>query len=442
MAKVAPLRGLRYQVKDNNEMAQLVTPPYDVISQAQQDELYDNHPNNIIRVELNRPESGDNEQSNIYTRARDFFNKWIEEGIIKAEDKPTIYINETTYTDAAGIERTRCGFFARLYLEEFSKGVVLPHEKTFSGHKEDRLKLLKAVKTNISPIMTLYPDPKNKIQQIIKKAALKLLTEFTDPAGWHQRLLALDDEAAISELEKFMEPKVVYIADGHHRYETGLNYRNYLLHQNPECFDKAAPYNYVLAYMCSMSDPGLTVFASHRVLPKWDRLDLDDLLVRANDYFVVEKHPLSGDLAKDTDELRQHLNRAGECSPAYGLLVKNNPDYYVFLLKKDTLKRAHMQETEPVLRCLDVVILSELLLSQGLGLSAQDYDQVGLIEYVSGLSKAISMVVNGDADMAFLLNPTKVEQVQAVAQRGLIMPRKSTYFYPKVLTGLVFNPVE
>ncbi len=442
MAKIAPLRGLRYQVKDDKDLAQLVTPPYDVISQAQQDELYDNHPNNIIRLELNRPEPGDSDQYNVYTRARDFLHEWIEKGVLKAEDKPTIYINETTFTDAAGQQRTRCGFFARLRLEEFSKGIVLPHERTFSGHKEDRLRLLKAAKTNISPIMTLYADQDNAVQAVFNHSHPHLLAEFTDPAGWHQRLLAVDDEDAIAKVQELMDPKVVFIADGHHRYETGLNYRNYLLHQNPEAFDTDAPYNYVLAYMCSMSDPGMTVFASHRVLPKWDRLDLKDLLNRAEEYFSIEKHALSGDLAKDTEVLRMHLNRAGECSPAYGLLVKKQPHFFVFLLKKDALKRAHMQETEPVLRCLDVVILSELLLSQGLGLSAKDYDQVGLIEYVSGLSKAIAMVVNGEADLAFFLNPTKVEQVQAVAQRGLIMPRKSTYFYPKILTGLVLNPVE
>lgn len=442
MARVAPFRGLRYQVESHDQLAALVTPPYDVINQAQQDELYDNSPHNIIRLELNRPEPGDNEANNVYTRARDFLQQWLQQGILKEEDKPTIYINETTFTDGNGQRRTRCGFFARLRLEEFSKGIVLPHERTFSGHKEDRLKLIKATKTNISPIMTLYPDPNNSVQAVFNQGKPRLLAEFTDPAGWHQRLLAMDDPEAVAKVQELMEPKVVYIADGHHRYETGLNYRNYVLHQQPEAFDEEAPYNYVLAYMCSMSDPGMTVFASHRVMPKWDRLDLPELLSRLDDYFLIEEYPLSDDLTKATEDIRLHLNRAGECTPAYALMVKNQPNYWVFLLKKDALKRATMQESEPMLKCLDTVILTELVLSQGLGLSAQDYDQVGLIEYVSGLSKTTAMVAEGHADMAFMLNPTKVEQVQAVAQRGLIMPRKSTYFYPKILTGLVLNKVE
>jgi uncharacterized protein (DUF1015 family) len=442
MATVAPLRGLRYQINNADELARLVTPPYDVISQEQQDNLYDNDLHNIIRLELNRKEAGDDDKHNVYTRARDFLRLWIEEGVLRTESKSSIYINETTFTDAFGAQRTRCGFFARLRLEDFSKNIVLPHERTFSGHKKDRLQLLKATKTNISPIMTLYPDPQNAVQQALAASQPRLLAQFTDPAGWRQSLLAVDEPDKISAVQELMQPKQIFIADGHHRYETGLNYRDYIKSLNPAGFSENAPYAYILAYMCSMSDPGLTVFASHRVLPKWKNLSLPDLFQNMGQYFTIEEHPLTGNLANDTDTLRFHLNRAGVCKPAYGLVVKGQPNFWVFLLKTGALEQARMRESEPVLKCLDVVILSELLLGRGLGIANENYDQVDLISYISGLSKAIAAVAAGEAELAFLLNPTKIEQVRAVAQKGFMMPRKSTYFYPKILTGLVLNSLE
>ena len=440
MAKLAPLRALRYQVKQASDLAKLVTPPYDVISKAQQACLYDNHPNNIIRLELNRPEPGDDDNNNSYTRAAAFLREWIDSGILKPEDKPTMYINETTYTDASGQILTRRGFFTGLKLEEFEKGIVLPHERTFSGHKEDRLKLIKAAKTNISPIMALYPDPGNLVQAALEQGQPRLLAEFDDPAGWHQRLLAVDDEAAIKKVQELMADKKVFIADGHHRYETGLNYRNYVREQG--AYNEEGPYNYILTYMCSMSDPGLTVFASHRVLPLWENLSLPDLFNRMEPYFDIREYDLTGDSEKDTDTLREKLNSAGvDGVTAFGVMAKNETKFWIMTLKPDALNNARMEENEPALKTLDVVILSELVLSQGLGITAQDYDRVNLIEYISGLTKAINAVAGKKADVAFFLNPTRVEQVQAVAEKGFIMPRKSTYFYPKILTGLLLNPV-
>ncbi|MDR1397234.1 MAG: DUF1015 domain-containing protein [Desulfarculales bacterium] len=442
MAAVEPFRGLRYQINEDKELARLVTPPYDVISQARQNCLYENHPNNIIRLELNRPEPGDSEDSNIYTRAARFLREWTAAGILKTEEKPSLYINETTFTDAGGQTLTRRGFFARLRLEEFASGIVLPHERTFSGHKEDRLKLIKETKTNISPIMALYPDPSNQVQAIFRQSAARHLAEFDDPAGWHQHLLAVDEPEAIAAIQEVMREKTIFIADGHHRYETGLNYRRYVREQNPALFDAAAPCNYILTYLCSMSDPGLTVFASHRVLPQWKDFSLSDFQARLEPFFAVSQYPLSGNGEKDTEFLREKLHQAGKEGVAFGFMAKGRPHFWLMTLKDKALEKAAMQESEPALQSLDVVILSELVLNRGLGLSTGDYDKINLIEYISGLTKAVQAMNSGRADLAFFLNPTKIEQVRAVAEKGLIMPRKSTYFYPKVLTGLVMNPVE
>jgi uncharacterized protein (DUF1015 family) len=418
-----------------------VTPPYDVISKAKQAGLYDNHPHNIIRLELNRPEPGDDEDNNRYTRAAGFLRQWTAAGVLKAEDRFSLYINETTYSDAGGQTLTRRGFFTRLRLEEFSRGIVLPHERTFSGHKADRLQLIKAAKTNISPIMALYPDPDNQVQAALYAGNPRLLAEFDDPAGCHQRLLAVDDLAAIAEVQALMAEKTVFIADGHHRYETGLTYRQYLREQDPARFSASAPCNYILTYLCSMSDPGLSVFASHRVLPKWENFSLPGLLTRLQPFFSIKEYPLNGSREQDSAHLREQLKLSGKISPTFGFMSKNEARFWILTLKEQALERAVMEENEPELRNLDVVILSELVLTQGLGLKPQDYDQVNLIEYISGLSNALNSVADGLADLAFFLNPTKVEQVRAAAEKGFIMPHKSTYFYPKVLTGLVLNPV-
>jgi uncharacterized protein (DUF1015 family) len=359
MAAIEPFKGLRYQIDEDKQLARLVTPPYDVISQARQDCLYENHPNNIIRLELNRPEPGDNEQNNIYTRAARFLQEWIAAGILKAEEKPSLYINETTFTDASGKTLTRRGFFARLRLEEFASGIVLPHERTFSGHKEDRLKLIKEAKTNISPIMALYPDPANQVQSALCQGPVRHLAEFDDPAGWHQRLLAVDDPQIIAGIRELMADKTIFIADGHHRYETGLNYRRYVREQNPAAFDAGAPCNYILTYLCSMSDPGLTVFASHRVLPQWKDFSLPDFQARLEPFFDISQYPLSGNGEKDTEFLREKLHQAGEKGTAFGFMVKGRPHFWMLTLKDKALEQADMRESEPALKSLDVVILSE-----------------------------------------------------------------------------------
>jgi uncharacterized protein (DUF1015 family) len=390
-------------------------------------------------VELNKAQEGDSAQDNIYTRAAKHFRDWLAEGALIRDERPAFYINETTYTDADGQTKTRKGFLTLLKVEDFASGVVLPHEKTFTGHKEDRLKLTKAAGANLSPIFALYPDEENAVQRLLESARVpEPLADFPDQAGPVQRLYAVNDPAACEAVQRLMKDKVIFIADGHHRYETAINYRNHLREQHPGR-GEAAAFNYVMVYLCSMSDPGLTVFPCHRVLPVLSGFTARDFLALAKSYFNFQEIPFAGDPAGARVKLVQALAAAGEKRPSLGLASSEADAYYVLSLKVGMRRTGPLQGVEPALRDLDVVVLSDLVLEHILGLDNMATDQIHTIKYISNMQETLDEVASGRCQAAFLMNPTRVSQVETVAKQGLIMPRKSTYFYPKVLAGLTVN---
>ncbi|MBI5522153.1 MAG: DUF1015 domain-containing protein [Desulfarculus sp.] len=439
MAVIAPFKALRYDQDKIPSLNKVVTPPYDVINARQQDEFYQSHPHNIIRVELNKPAEVETVEDNIYTRAGAHLRDWMAKGILARDPKPALYLSETTYVDSDGQTRVRKGFFTALKVEDYSSGVILPHEKTFTGHKEDRFKLTKATGANVSPIFALYPDGENEVHTLLEQARRPLaLADFVDPMGLPQRLYAVDDPEACRQAQRLMADKKIFIADGHHRYETGLNYRNHLRGLYPGRGDKAT-FNYVLTYLCSMSDPGLTVFPCHRVVPYREGFDAKDFLVMARRYFNVEEIPYGDDQAKARQRLADSLAKAGLKRPSFGMASMDSQSFYVLSLKVGVRRTGPMQATEPALKDLDVMVLNDVVLDHILGLDNNATDQLHTIKYLSRLDEVVDEVQAGQSRLAFLMNPTKVSQVEAVAQQGLVMPRKSTYFYPKVLTGLVLH---
>ena len=439
MAVVAPFKALRFDQGRISSMGKVVTPPYDVINPQQQDAFYQSDPYNIIRIELNRHSARETAENNCYGRAAAHLRDWLALGVLKRDEQAAFYVNETTYVDVDGRTRTRKGFFTALKLEDFSSGVVRPHEMTFTGHKEDRLKLTKATGSNVSPIFALYPDDENQVHQVLEAGCRKeALADFLDPAGLRQRLYAVDDPQACLEVQRMMSDKVVFIADGHHRYETGLNYRNHMREIYPERGDKAT-FNYVLTYLCSMNDPGLTVFPCHRMLPRLDGFDPRDFLPAAEPYFTWREIPIAGDPGAARELLGQALAEAGGRRPSIGLVSHDSDRFYVLSLKEGVRRSGTLDVAEEALRDLDVIVLTDLVLDKILGLDNEARDQLHTIKYVSRMDEVVDEVLSGQSKLAFLLNPTKVSQVQAVAEQGLVMPRKSTYFYPKVLTGLVLH---
>lgn len=437
MAVVAPFRALRYDTEKVGDMTKVVSPPYDVINPDEQENYYQAEPHNIIRLELNKTRPTDDRQENRYTRAAAHLENWIEQGALAADPQPAFYISQTSYVDAKGQPRVRSGFFTLLKVEDFSKGVILPHEKTFTGHKEDRLQLTKATQANVSPIFALYPDEDNLVQAALSGAKqVQPVEDFVDPMGLPQKLFKVEDPEAVKRVQELMADKRIFIADGHHRYETAINYRNYMREQNPQA-GPDAPFNFVLAYLCSMSDPGLTIFPCHRVLPVMGGFAARDFLLQAGRYFDYQELPLNQDLEADRDRITSQLAQAQENGNSLGLISAESDSAYILTLKKDALNGFDWADQAGLLQTLDVVVLTKLVLEHVLGFDENFRDQVHTIEYVSDMVDVMSRVRSGQARAAFLLNPTRVEQVEGVAKAGLIMPRKATYFYPKVLTGLV-----
>ncbi len=439
MPVVAPFRAVRYNPQMVSSLTEVVTPPYDVISHEQQESFYATDPHNIIRVELNKKRDSDHAGDNRYTRSAEHFKRWQEKGVLSRDESPAFYLSETTYTDAEGNQRVRRGFFTLLKLADLHERKVLPHEKTFTTHKEDRFQLFKAVGANISPIFALYPDDLNEVMAALEQAKEpQPLNDFVDPMGLPQKLYRISDPAACHRVQELMADKVIFIADGHHRYETSLNYRNYMREKHPEAGPEAL-FNYTLTYLCSMSDPGLTIFACHRLVPQLDGFGAEDFLALAKPYFEVREMSLTGDLEASKAQLTEALAHADAKSNSLGLISYDTDKAYLLTLKPGVMDELGGPDVQGPLGKLDVVVLTHLVLEKILGLDNSARDQEHTIRYLADMGHVLQEVKSGRARLAFLLNPTKVEQVQAVAEAGLIMPRKATYFYPKVLTGLVVN---
>lgn len=442
MAVIAPFRGLKYNFEKLKNPADLITPPYDVISKGEQEEYYQAHPNNIIRLELGKKLDGDSDQDNRYTRASGYLKEWELQDILVKSDQNSIYLTSHEYNPGDGSgERIRWGFISLVKIEEEDSGVILPHEKTFSAHKDDRLKLLKACSTQLSQVFGLYDDNGSKILDVLRGYANNppsVSFEFKD--GTAHKMWEISDSDVIKKVAAAMADKAIFIADGHHRYETSRNYRNL----QREVFGRRAdkPYEYLMMYLTDMGDEGLTILPSHRLIQKCEGFSTENFLKTAEKWFCVEKLSLSGsDRNVISNDIRSALETRGQEGNAFVFHCSSDPGYYLLVLNKGIMDLEE-KDLPPALRGLDVIVLSRLIFRKLLGFSKNDLDNDTIFHYSSNMNSAISGVDSGEYEIVFFLNPTKIEQVQEIARRSLIMPRKSTYFYPKVLTGLVFNKID
>jgi uncharacterized protein (DUF1015 family) len=440
MAIVMPFNGILYD-PDKVDSADVTTPPYDVISPAEQAAFYERHPNNVIRLILGRAETADTVRDNPHTRSAAYFRQWMSQGILRQDDQPALYLKSITYLQAQK-SFTRYGLIARIGLEPFEKRIVLPHEKTFSKVRSERLELMKATHCNYCPIFSLYPD-EGKISDILERGIDKTapIVDFSDDQGHRHRLWRICDPEIHARVGQAMQDKRLFIADGHHRYETALNFRKYLQDTDPG-FSEHHPANYVMMYLCSMSDPGLMILPAHRLLRAVDASAVQQALEDSRRYFDIAEFPLS---EQDRHAVRQRfLSALGEETgrACIGLYTRHSPLCYLLTLKPGVMDSLFRDELDASLRRLDVTVLTRLVFMKILGFDRQRLDNEQLIGYASTADKAWQAVDSGDYDAAFLLNPTRIEQVEEVARKGLIMPRKSTYFYPKVRSGIVMNTLS
>jgi uncharacterized protein (DUF1015 family) len=443
MAIIAPFKGLTYNFERLDDISTLMAPPYDVISEEEQEEYYQTDPYNVIRLILGKKKTGDSDWDNRYTRSADFYKRWESEEILIRTDSPSMYATSLAYDPGEGSgERVRWGLIALVRIEDENSGVILPHERTFSAHRDDRLKLMRACSAQLSQVFGLYEDPENSVFGALKKAIQapsQISFQFND--GTSHQLWAIQDRSISRKVAEAMYNKSIIIADGHHRYETSRNFRN-IMRARYGWRPANRAYEYVMMYLTNMNDVRLTILPSHRLIKKYEPFQLESFFERLNQWFEITALPFSNSgLSLQCLKLRNMLEEKGHTTSAIGFHHHGDNKCYLFSLKPGV--RDEMgEDLHPSLKKLDVLVLSRFILQKTLGFSKEDLDNEEIFHYHSDITKALSLVDSGNYQMAFLLNSTKIEHVKEVTGNALIMPRKSTYFYPKVLTGLVFNKID
>ena len=438
MAQILPFRGVLYNGMIVGDTRKVVAPPYDVIDTQAQQGLYDRHPYNVIRLELGKEEPTDGPSDNRYTRAAQDLRNWLEGTVLVRDAEPAIYPYTVEYRSPSVVEdagqKVLKGFFCLVKLEEFGPGRVLPHETTRAAAKTDRLNLLESCRANFSPIFSLFSDPRGLVASALEKSMEQLTprVEFVDDDGFRHRLWSITDTRLHQTLAQSMVSQSLFIADGHHRYETALTFRELQRTRlGADASSPTQPWDAVLMLCASLEDPGLTVLPTHRVL-SLPLPSIKDVQQKLDDEFEIKEVPFAADPEPQARARFLHLlHERGRERTAFGLVLKGASSY--FLLTQRAGQDASRGES-PRDR-LDVSVLHRNILGR---LSLPELTEKTVI-YTKDANEAIELVREGHADAAFLLNPTKVSEVSDVASAGERMPHKSTYFFPKPLTGLVMH---
>lgn len=424
MAQVRAFGALRYT--DKGKTALNVCPPYDIISEEQRLGYISESPENIIRLE--KP-VGDN----AYAKARETYLGWLKSGVIACDEKPGIYVYEEEF-EAYGKTKKLRGIFTRVKLEEFSKGVVLPHEETLSKAKQDRFELMCATGCNFSPIYSMYSDENRVISsRVMQCSAGKPEIEFTAEDGVIQRLWKIENREDIAFLEKAFEDKKLFIADGHHRYETALRYRDKLI-SDGVIKDENHPANYCMMMLIDMENDGLVVFPTHRIVKGLENYDETALLDKISAYFDVT--------GIEQNEIQSVLGEK-DSEKVFVMCSKDKIFYKLTMKDGAQQKVAEMNPGKTAAyTSLDVTVLHSLILENILGIDKQNMANQINLNYTRDISEAIDLVnCSHDVNCAFLIRPTLISQIKDAALAGEKMPQKSTYFYPKLITGLVMNQI-
>jgi len=443
MAIVAPFRGLVYNLEKKPDLSRVLAPPYDVISEEEQEALYARDPHNIVRLILGKKKKGDTDWDNRYTRAADLFSRWLSEGILIRAPKPQIYLTSLDYTPGNGEPPvTRWGLILLVRIEDENSRVILPHERTFSAHKQDRLNLMRASNAQFSQIFGLYEDPQDILLAQFPSVASQpapFSCELSD--GTYTRMWPVEDRSLHRQVARFMKDRTILIADGHHRYETARAYRN-MMRARYGTRPQNRSFEFVTMYLTNMFHKGLTILPSHRLITRVPGFEQHRFLGLLEHWFDMEAFPLPDAPGPDFFEgLKRRLHQAGLETSAIAFCHQQAREGHLLRLKPGA-RDALGDDLHPSLKELDVLVLSRLILQKTLGFSKEDLDNEEVFHYESSLSKAVSKVLSGQYVMSFLLNPTKIEQVREVVTHALVMPRKSTFFYPKVLSGMVLTPID
>ncbi len=439
MADFRPFKAWRYNPK-NTDASFVIAPPYDVISPEAQEKLYQKSPHNCVRLILNKKEDSDNSSHNVYTRAKHFFHEWQKEKILIREEVPSFYLYRQTFPDpVTGLSKTRTAVLGRLKLEPFDKGIVIAHEKTLAKPKEDRRKLLEMTETNFSPIFGLYDDPKGEI--ILGSLAVTQeapLYEAIDEDQVNHKLWKIADEKRVHQIEEGFKEKKIYIADGHHRYQTSLDYALEKRTRDHVPAGVEVPSDFGLIALVEFRDPGLVLMPTHRILLPIQDFDNAAALKALEDYFDVTPSTVPQILeALSTDSQKFSSADFLKKRPVIGLVLGKEK---AFLLTAKNLEKAKeligLKKPE-IWYHLDVALISHLILAKLWGIHEGQWEAD--LRYTHSQEVALKQITEGKAQAIFLLESPPVEILREMGNVKELMPQKSTYFYPKLASGLLFH---
>lgn len=432
MTEFLPFRGLRYQPDVVGDVGDVLAPPFDVIDAAAQAALHERSPYNIIRLELGEQRDGDTDDDNQYTRAAATLQDWRANGAMALDEEPAFYVYTQEF-EHEGKRRRRTQLLGRLRVEPWEAGVMLPHEQTMSGPKKDRLQLIRQLRTNLSPIFALYHDPKAAVTDLLMQGEQ---VNDIQADGQKHTLHAIRDRATTDAISGALRERPLYMLDGHHRYETALNYRNER-RDAADTWTGDEPENFAMVAVTAVEDPGLVLLATHRLVrpPSVPT----DVIARLERYFHVEDTTPKSFDGTAVLRLLARLTAARQSGVAFGALGLEEGRLHLLTLRDREAARGLMPDGTDVWQGMDVNVLEYAVLRETLGVSSGSLDDVF---YTEDAQQAHSEVESGRWPLAFLLNPTPVEEMLAVADAGEKTPPKATYFYPKLATGLVINPFD
>lgn len=426
MAEVRPFRGLRYNSDIVGSLSDIIAPPFDTISPELQESLYDRSPHNVVRLEAGRQLAADTPSDNRYTRTANLLNEWVGGGVLKREDSPSYYLVRHGFS-VGGQRTSRLELIAAVRLAEYDERVVLPHEFTRDADKEDRLALISAARANISPIMCLYREPSGVVTSVLADTLVtEPLAEFTDAGGQDYAMWKLDNPSVVEKIQVALSGRSLYIADGHHRYETALNYRRAMSEESVA--SRPAPWDYVMMGLVDFDDPGLRVLPYHRTLAGLDQDGLEGMREKLR--AVFEWEPVEGNAGLEGLEAR--VGESGKGRLSVGLYDPSETGLNLLTFKNTV----HPAARGPLAQS-EAWILEQHVLGPLLGESLGQH-----VDYVHDLAELERGAAVGECQMGFLLKPFPLDLFETVMDRGLKFPPKSTFFFPKLATGLVMNPLD
>jgi uncharacterized protein (DUF1015 family) len=440
MAEIRPFKGLRYNTK-KIKLEKIISEPYDRITPSMQEDYYQRNPYNVVRIILGKDDEPGYPEQDKYQRAKIYLDRWQQEGILLREDKEALYIYKQEFT--VGVERKeRIGLIGRVKLADFASKKVLPHERTFPKYKEDRLKLLKATNTNTEQILLLYEDDKKEVFHAVEAALKKaeLGAEVKDEDNFIHRLWIIKEKSGINKIQKAMAHKVLIIADGHHRYETSLNYQKEMLRETNKAKGDE-PFNYIMMTLFRLDDPGLVILPTYRLVKGLDKLSSEAIKNLFKRNFEVSE--LNWEKESDQALLNEVQRRVQSDNHTFAAFISELKKVFIFRLRsEDILDKEITGKKSSEWKRLDVSILHSLIIDKLQAFCSKTFIQEDNVTYIRNLDEGIKKVGNGEFQMIFLLKPVSLRQVRDVVENGELMPHKSTDFFPKLKSGLIMNPLD